>query len=104
MQEQNISSYQVEAIGILYAIKFIKNNQESIQKWTLYCNNQASINRLEAIVEDQEIPFEWQDPNIIYSIQQEKPTNGTFIHVKGYQILKENESTIEVKLILWLIC
>ena len=49
IQEQNISSYRAEAIGILYAIKFIQQHQENIQKWTLYCDNQALINRLAAI-------------------------------------------------------
>jgi hypothetical protein len=29
LQEQNISSYQAEAIGILYAIKFIKEHQKT---------------------------------------------------------------------------
>jgi ribonuclease HI len=97
IQEQNISSYRAEAIGILYAIKFIQQHQENIQKWTLYCDNQALINRL-ASIEDQDIPFEWQNSDIIYSIQQEKPPNGTLLHVKGHQILKENESKIDVKL------
>jgi hypothetical protein len=31
IQEQNISSYQAEAIGILYAIKFIKEHQDNIE-------------------------------------------------------------------------
>jgi ribonuclease HI len=97
MKEQNLSSYRAEAIGILYAIKFIKQHQENIPKWTLYCDNQALINRLTSI-EDQDIPFEWQDSNIIYNIQQEKLLNETYLHVKEHQILKQNESKIDVKL------
>jgi hypothetical protein len=48
-----------------------------------YCNNQALINRLES-VEEQEIPFKWQEYDDICNIQQAKPSNGRFIQVKGH--------------------
>jgi hypothetical protein len=85
-------------LGILDSIRFIHDNQNRIEKWTCYCNNQALINRLNQLHESQEVPYKWQDSDIIFQINQVITPNGNFKHGKGHQILEENEGTIKAKL------
>ena len=97
IEELNISSYRAEAFGILDAMKFLHHHQQFIQEWIIYCDNKALITRLQSL-EDQEIPYEWQDSDMLYEIQKYLLLDGKFEHVKGHQTLENDEGPTEVKL------
>jgi hypothetical protein len=85
IEEENISSYQAEAFGILNAITMLQNHVFEVQQWVLYCNNQALVERVQAVQGNIQIPPKWKDWDIIESIRQKVLPNGEFKHVKGHQ-------------------
>ena len=78
-------------------MKFLHHHQQFIQEWTIYYDNQALITRLNTL-EDQEVPYEWQDSDMLYEIQKYLLLDGNFMHVKGHWTLEKDEEPAEVKL------
>jgi hypothetical protein len=80
----------------------LQNHLFEVQKWTLYCDNQALVERLQLTQGENETPLKWIDSDIIESIQQKILPNGEFKHVKGHQkIDNKNRQKLEVILNNW---
>ena len=93
--ELNISSFRAEAMGVLDALKTLHTTilQQKLQ-WTLHCDNQAVIKRLEHI-KHHDPKFEWTDSDVLREIKKYMPPGGEVYHVKGHTSLSKNTTIAE---------
>ena len=87
LTETNISSYRAEAIGVCAVLRtwYTRITENNI-KWKLLCDIKSVITRMVSL-QKRVYNSEWIDFDVLQSIMDHIPKNGTFHHIKSHQIM-----------------